>query len=168
MRLIDQQLGRILFGVAVAIAVAVNVMNPPMTVEPEPESSLRRPVQVKLVKSELATESIETYFAADGGWTQPADRFVFAEPKVAFVFQPVDLDVPPASIGRAPQVLPEPGPSLEGASGLPRFGDEFAPIAPGAAPSGGGDQGRPGTTATSGAGTSSVPPSPVFNPFGGK
>jgi len=28
---------------------------------------------------------------------------------------------------RAPQLLPDPGPSLQGADKLPRFGDEFTP-----------------------------------------
>jgi len=164
MRIIDQQLGRILLVVAIAIAIAVNVSNPPLTVEPEPSDRLSRPVQVKLLKSELATASAEVFFLKEVP-PQPLDRFVFAEPKTAFVFQPVDLDIPPASIGRAPQILPDPGPTLEGAAGLPRFGDEFTPVTPVAPPGPGTGTGRPipGNTATSGAGT--VPPSPVFNPF---
>jgi len=172
MRIIDQQLGRILLVVAIAIAIAVNVSNPPLTVEPEPSERLNRPVQVKLLKSELATASAEVFFLKEIP-AQPSDRFVFAEPKTTFVFQPVDLDVPPANIGRAPQILPEPGPMLEGAVNLPRFGDEFTPVTPastpatgpgtGATPNSGAARPVPGSTATSGAGT--VPPSPVFNPF---
>lgn len=178
MRIIDQQLGRILLVVAIAIAIAVNVTNPPLTVEPEPADRLSRPVQVKLLKSELATASAEVFFLKEIP-AQPSDRFVFAEPKTAFVFQPVDLDIPPASVGRAPQILPEPGPTLDGAANLPRFGDEFTPVSPSATPATGPGTGTgtgtgagagrpvPGSTATSGAGTggSSVPPSPVFNPF---
>jgi len=177
MRIIDQQLGRILLVVAIAIAIAVNVSNPPLTVEPEPSERLNRPVQVKLLKSELATASAEVFFLKDVP-AQPSDRFVFAEPKTTFVFQPVDLDIPPATVGRAPQVLPEPGPTLDGAINLPRFGDEFAPVTPGASPTTGpgtgatpntgtGTGARPatGSTATSGSGAGTVPPSPVFNPF---
>lgn len=170
MRIIDQQLGRILLVAAIAIAVAINVTNPPLTLEPEPSDRLSRPVQVKLLKSELATASAEVFFLKEVP-SQPLDRFVFAEPKTVFVFQPVDLDIPPASIGRAPQILPDPGPTLEGAAGLPRFGDEFTPVTPVTpAPGPGAGAGRPvpGSTATSGAGN--VPPPAVTNPFssGGK
>jgi hypothetical protein len=165
MRFVDQQLGRILLAVAVVVAVAVNVLNQAPVVEPESDARLGRPVQVKLIESELATASNEIYYAPDSPvWTAPLDTFVFIPPKTAFVFQPVDLDVPPASIGRAAQILPEPGPSLEGAAKLPRFGDEFPAMMPvGTPPAGSGN-------ATSGAGTSAAPSTPsapatVTNPF---
>ena len=56
MRIIDQQLGRILLAVAIAIAIAVNVTNPPLTVEPEPGDRLSRPVQTERIQS-YATKS---------------------------------------------------------------------------------------------------------------
>lgn len=164
MRFVDQQLGRILLALAVVVAIAVNTFNHAPVVEPESDERLARPVQVKLVESELATASNEIYFAAESPvWTAPLDTFVFIPPKTSFVFQPVDLDVPPGSIGRAPQILPEPGPSLEGAAKLPRFGDEFPVMPGGALPAGSGSG-----NATSGAGTTVVPSAPatVTNPFG--
>ena len=44
-------------------------------------------------------------------------------------FEPIDLDVPPAGLLRPPQILPNPGPALEGTHELPRWGDELPPLA---------------------------------------
>ena len=49
-------------------------------------------------------------------------------PKLLKEFIPVDLEIPPAGILRPAQLLPDPGPSLEGTDRLPRFGDEMPPV----------------------------------------
>ena len=129
MNLINELLGKILLGLAVVIAGAGIYLNPAQPTDEVPQSLLNRPVQVELDKSSLAALGNETFFTQDdGSQFAGSQRAVWVKEKIMIVFQPVDLDIPPASIMRPPQLLPEPGPTLEGSHKLPRFGDEFAPI----------------------------------------
>lgn len=131
MNLLNEQLGKILLVLAIVIAGAGVYLNPAVHIEEVSDASLKRHVQVEFDKASLAALGNETFFTPDDG-TQYAgtQRFVWAKEKIVIVFQPVDLDIPPANIMRPPQLLPEPGPSLEGSHKLPRFGDEFSAITP--------------------------------------
>jgi hypothetical protein len=55
-------------------------------------------------------------------------RCVFEPEKQVTVFQPIELDIPTPGVKRPAQLLPEPGPSLEGTEKLPRWGDEFPKV----------------------------------------
>jgi len=132
MDFINAQLGRILLVLAVLITLVSAGMNAPQVLPEVDATSLERPVLVALDKSTLGVASSEEYFAKGPGSAYEGNREVFVRPKVVKEFQPVLLELPPAGIERAPQVLPEPGPSLEGAAKLPRYGEEFPPIAPAA------------------------------------
>ena len=127
--LLNRHIGPLLLGVAVFLTALGISSNPQRTLEPVAETLLKRNVTVKLDKSSLAALSSEVFFTADEGTHyEGPKRFVWVREKSVIVFQPVDLEIPPANIMRAPQLLPEPGPSLEGTQTLPRFGDEFPPI----------------------------------------
>jgi len=126
MYLINAQFGKILLVLAVIISGFAISTNPDPQIELMTESKAKRPVMVELDKTALAALSSETFYA-----TEPVlanARYVFEPEKTVVVFQPVELDIPPAGIKRAPQLLPEPGPSLEGTDSLPRFGDEFQKV----------------------------------------
>jgi hypothetical protein len=129
MQMLSDQIGKILLVLAVVIAGAGIYLNPPQSIDEVPQSLLNRPVQVELDKTSLAALGNETFFTQDDGSQYAGvQRAVWVKEKISIVFQPVELDIPPANIMRPPQLLPEPGPSLEGSHKLPRFGDEFAPI----------------------------------------
>ncbi len=129
MHVINEQFGRILLvlaGVWTALTVSMNQAEPLAAV---PQTALSRPVRVELDKDALAVASAETYFAPGPGSQYAAgERFVFVPEKKVVEFVPVELDIPPAGVMRPPQVLPEVGPSLDGAHKLPRFGDEMPPV----------------------------------------
>ncbi|MCY3020608.1 MAG: hypothetical protein NTW87_16440 [Planctomycetota bacterium] len=131
MRLINEQLGRLLLVVAACAAVAVTWSNRPQPLPEVEPTLLHRQVRVELDKNALAAASTEVFYAPDDGmqWAGP-DRYVFTKPKVVREYQAVELSLPSAGVKRPPQLLPEPGPSLEGTDKLPRFGDEFPPIIP--------------------------------------
>ena len=126
---LDAQLGRMLLVLAVAWTVAAIYLN---GAQPVPDTLTKvpnDPVKVLLDTEQLAALGAEQCFAMGPGEKySESTRYVFVPEKVEVVFHPVDLDVPPIGILRPPQILPEPGPSLEGADKLPRFGDEFPPL----------------------------------------
>ena len=126
MNFVNEQFGRLLLAAAVLITGGLITANPPQPVEPIGDHKLKRPVLVELDKAQIAGLSNEQYFVTEA----PAvtTRCVFEPEKTVFVFQPVDLDIPSASVKRPAQLLPEPGPALEGSEKLPRFGDEFPKI----------------------------------------
>ena len=129
MELLKEQSGRLLLALAIVLTMLSISLSRCPVLEPVPEKDLKRPVLVELDRSALAAASSETYFVRTPSVQfLGSDRCVFVKPKKEIVFVPVDLDIPPAGVLRPPQLLPEPGPSLEGASNLPRFGDEFAPV----------------------------------------
>jgi len=130
MDFINAQLGRILLVLAIVLTLASASYNGPRVLPEVDQKSLERPVLVALDKSTLGVASSEQYFAKGPGSNYEGTREVFVRPKLVKEFVPVLLELPPAGIARAPQVLPEPGPSLEGSVKLPRYGEEFPPLAP--------------------------------------
>lgn len=125
---LDAQVGRVLLAVALlwtGWSLASNWNRP---LPKELTDAKRQPVYVKLDTSAKLQDDKEEYYVSGG--TDPytvAGLFVFVSEKVLVQFRPVELGIPPVSVKRPPQLLPDPGPSLEGAEKLPRFGDEFAP-----------------------------------------
>ncbi|HEY3321144.1 MAG TPA: hypothetical protein VGP72_11810 [Planctomycetota bacterium] len=120
MNLINEQLGRILLGLAVVAAVFLVTSNP--AAKTYSVGGTERPVQVKLDQAALTALSTESYFAEAPVISK---RTIIEKDPEVRKFEPVDLDLPPANVRRPAQLLPEPGPSLEGSDKLPRFGDEF-------------------------------------------
>jgi len=129
MRLLNQQLGKLLLVLAIGLTVLGFMLSPPPKSEPLPEELTTKPVNVELDKKSLATASSEVFFAPDSPEYAGGDRFIFVPERRIVEFVPIDLDIPPATVMRAPQLLPEPGPSLEGSHKLLRFGDELPPVA---------------------------------------
>lgn len=129
LRLIDEQLGRILLGLAVLVAVGAACLNPRKELPKVSEDSHRRAVQVPLDRNTLTAGSKEVFFLPDDGkgWAG-TERPSFVQPIKVKEFTPVDLPLPPSAVMRPPQILPEPGPALEGTQKLPRYGEEFPPI----------------------------------------
>lgn len=125
MYFINDQLGRILLVVAIAATVIAISMNPSPSVEAMPD--VKREVIVELNKTALAALSKEAYFVTDSPLTA-STRCVFEPEKQIVIFQPIDLDIPQPGVKRPAQLLPDPGPSLEGSETLPRWGDEFPKI----------------------------------------
>lgn len=125
----DAQLGRVLLVIALLLGGWAWYAN---RYEPLPKELTEAPpraVYVELEPKAMSLASTETYYvAANPELYNKGGRFVFVPEVTVTQFVPVELDIPPISIKRPPQILPDPGPSLEGAHGLPRFGDEFAPV----------------------------------------
>jgi hypothetical protein len=129
MDFINQQLGKIMLALAVVATIVSTSMNAPRELPAVDQQALSRPVQVGLDKNALIVASSETYYAAGpGAQYMGPERCLFVQEKKVKEFQPVLLELPPASIMRGPPALPEPGPSLEGSHKLPRYGDEFPPV----------------------------------------
>ena len=126
--LIDAQLGRILLVLALVITGLSVYYNGPQDLPPVEDKLLARPVMVQLDKAALAVASAEVYFVPGPASLYLTGRDLFERKKEVRVFNPVDIDIPSASVMRPPQELPDPGPSLDGADKLPRWGDEFPPV----------------------------------------
>lgn len=124
LELLDAQMGKLLLAIAIVwggLCVFLNRYEPlPTSLTDIPET----PMFVGLDHKALSKASNETYYVAAPG---DLKNEKFYDIVVAKQFVPVELDIPPLSVKRSPQLLPEPGPSLEGAEKLPRFGEEFAP-----------------------------------------
>ncbi|MGD0091151.1 MAG: hypothetical protein ABSE73_14635 [Planctomycetota bacterium] len=131
-RMIDEQLGRVLLVVALLAVVVAAGLNPRQ--ERPKVSEDRRPVQVPLDKASLTANSSEVFYIADNGNQFTAGVCIFVKPAKVIVYEPVPLSLPSGSVMRPPQILPDPGPALEGTIKLPRYGDEFPPVAPPVAP----------------------------------
>lgn len=125
MYFINEQLGRILLVVAIVVTIVTIGMNPSPSVEAMPD--VKREVVVELNRAALAALSKETYFVPESTLTA-STRCVFEPEKQVVVFQPIELDIPTPGVKRPAQLLPEPGPSLEGTEKLPRWGDEFPKV----------------------------------------
>ncbi|MEI6231580.1 MAG: hypothetical protein WCT04_00905 [Planctomycetota bacterium] len=125
---LDAQLGRVLLVVALAWTGWSVYANWYAPVPKELTEAKAKPVYVEVDTNAKLQDDKEVYFASGGidPYIVPG-LFVFVPEKVLKQFTPVDLDIPPVSVKRPPQILPEPGPSLEGADKLPKFGDEFTP-----------------------------------------
>jgi hypothetical protein len=126
--LIEEQLGRILLVVAIAFSAAMAVLGGSTEAKFETEDTVKDAgaVQVQLAAEQLLP--VEAYYPdKDANAYMGSARYVWIPPKVVKQYEAVDLDVPPAAVMPAPGVLPNPGPSLEGTIGLPRWGEELAP-----------------------------------------
>lgn len=128
--LIDEQLGRLLLIAAIGFTVAVGVVGGSTAAHFPDEETVKdaSAVQVPLAAEQLLP--VETYFPEqDAAFYRGSENFVFVKPKEVKQYEAIDLEVPPAAVMRPPGVLPNPGPSLEGTEGLPRWGEELAPPA---------------------------------------
>ncbi len=129
--LLEEHLGRILLALALAWAGAAAFWGqiPPFEFTGEREISDAEKVQVKIALEKSA--AAETFFPerTSAEYREPAPT-VFVPEKKVIEYRPVELTIPPASVSRPPQLLPSPGPALEGTSSLPRWGDEFSPLVP--------------------------------------
>ena len=131
MDLLDKQLGRIFFGIAVFLTAAMVSMNLGGAIQFEGDAKKRstKSIQVVLKTSDQATDTPEVFFPEqDPKSFRGSGRFPFIPPVKTFEFKPVDLAVPTTGLVAPPQVLPSPGPSLEGTASLPRWGKEFPPL----------------------------------------
>ncbi|HLX62405.1 MAG TPA: hypothetical protein VKX17_14100 [Planctomycetota bacterium] len=132
---LDAQLGKILLVLALVwagLGLWVNWYTPLPKELTEIEI---RPVYVELDSKAKAQGVSESFYLTNNELARFAVvTHVYRSEVLVKQFVPVDLDVPPVTVRRPPQLLPEPGPSLEGAAKLPLFGDEFAPPAPGDVP----------------------------------
>ena len=129
MDFLNQQLGRIILGVAVVLTVAATVLQsaPPQTAAPEEAPG---PLQVKIDLAALAAAGAEKYFAPGNGKDyMGGERFVFVPEKKIRIYERVDLELPTASVMAAPTILPDPGPTLQGSHDLPRM-DKFLTTLP--------------------------------------
>ena len=130
--LLSQYLGKILLGLAVVWAIVAAVLNAPqgpVAIEDEGKASNWGITQVKLkVKEPDANVPAEAFFVTLSDLVGP-DRKIFPT-RIEKIkqYETVELEIPDATVARAPMVLPSPGPSLPGASKLPRWGDEMPPI----------------------------------------
>lgn len=125
---LDAQLGRVLLVLALVWTGWSLSSNWARPLPKELTEAKVQPVEVELDTSAKLQDDKEVYFVSGGPDPYIAARlFVFVPEKVITQFRPVELDIPTVSVKRPPQLLPDPGPSLEGAEKLPRFGDEFAP-----------------------------------------
>ncbi|MBI3828550.1 MAG: hypothetical protein HY291_03485 [Planctomycetes bacterium] len=128
MDLIEEQLGRILLVAAIAFSAAMAVLGGSTEAKFETEETVKDAgaVQVQLTAEQLLP--VEVYYPdKDANAYMGSTRYVWIPPKVVKQYEAVDLEVPPAAVMPAPGVLPNPGPSLEGTVGLPRWGEELAP-----------------------------------------
>jgi len=135
LRLIDEQLGRVLLVLAVLVACAAAGMNQYRKLEYVPKNT--RSVQVELDRGALTANANEVFFLADDGNQYTAGKRIFLPEKKVTIDRAVDLGLPPAGVMRPPQLLPEPGPALEGTAKLSRYGDEFPAVPNGDKPPGG-------------------------------
>ncbi len=128
LELIDAELGKVLLVIALLWAGWTVYAN---WYQPLPENLVKvetRPVYVEMDPKAKSQDLSEVYYVA--GESAPyivPGIFVFVPEVITKQFSPVELDIPQLTVKRPPQLLPEPGPSLEGADKLPRFGDEFPP-----------------------------------------
>ena len=126
MLFINTQLGRLLLGLAAAWTVCCIAFSGGSELQPHSFSVQEKPVHVELDTAALAKEKDENYFPS-----KPVDFYagsehcVFVPEKKIREYEAVDLDIPPAPVMRPPQLLPDPGPALEGTLKLARFGDEL-------------------------------------------
>lgn len=131
LEILDVHLGKVFLALALLWAGLTLVANRPEKLPATLTDVPPREVYVGLDHKAMSKASSETYYVAGPAENYVASgRFVFVPEVITKVFVPVELDTPPLSVRRSPQLLPDPGPSLEGADKLPRFGEEFPAMAP--------------------------------------
>lgn len=124
----DQNIGKLLLVAAFVWFVAFALKDRPQTLPKELTAPITDPVLVELDPALLAPSSGEEWFPPGVGGEFLRGRTVFVPEKKNVVFQPVELDLPETSVPPMPQLLPDPGPTLEGAANLPRWGEELPPL----------------------------------------
>jgi hypothetical protein len=156
LKLLNDQFGRILLAAAIVAAVVAAYLNRAAPLPPlqDPQGQVR----VKLDESLLIANNNEVFFPQGDAAAYALGKYVFAPPVVVRQFESVDLDLPPAGVMRPPQVLPDPGPALEGTGRLPRYGDEFPQATPAA------DQNPPQPAGRPAAGPAPATGGPVTTP----
>lgn len=92
------------------------------------EKEKSEPVRVVLEPEILLPEERENWFPPGTGADYLRGRIVFVPEKKVAPFRPVNLDLPKTTVPPLPRLLPDPGPSLEGAAGLPRWGKALPPL----------------------------------------
>jgi hypothetical protein len=132
-RYLSEQLGRILLGVAILWALAGMVLNRsiPPGIRDDPVQDYKRRVQVDFRPEELAphedlfiSQPAETYRGTAREAFGPIARR--EKPKA---YEGLQLpDVTHVPVAAPPMLLPAPGPSLQGADKLPRWGEELPPV----------------------------------------
>jgi len=130
LEVLDAQLGRVLLVIALLWAGWCVYANRERPLPAELTDVKPLPVMVELDARAKSQDISEAYYVVDEPAKYTVLTHVFREAIIVKTFTPVELDIPQLTVKRPPQLLPEPGPSLEGADKLPRFGDEFAPPAP--------------------------------------
>lgn len=131
---ISEQMGKILLVLAIAGAGFAIGMNPyePVSFPEAEQIGDSQAVQVDWSgKPAEGTAALSEPFFAGGTREdyRGGERFVWVPERKVKEFEPINLDVPIATarVASPPQLLPTPGPGLEGTAGLPRWGEEFAP-----------------------------------------
>jgi len=130
-RMLTTHLGKILLGVALVWSITAAIISPLKTMEltgAAPAKDKEPDVYVSFDPKVLTSAKVENYFPnkpVDPG----TDREVWIRVKKVEPYKEIELAIPPANIARPPQLLPAPGPSLEGAHTLPRWGDELPALA---------------------------------------
>jgi len=123
MLFINAQLGRILLLIAVAWTVLCLLYGNKASSAPAHSDNVGD-VHVEYDKSEHDWQTDESFFASKPeDYYAGNERCIFVPEKKIREFESVELDIPPAPVMRPPQILPDPGPSLEGSHKLPRFND---------------------------------------------
>jgi hypothetical protein len=147
-RLMQEQLGRVLLVLSLVWAAAAWVVFPSQSASFPEEADLadyREKVRVDYKRGELAPA--EAFFPAEAAseYLRPQlSKWVRRKAKVV-QFEGVDLpDVTRARIMPAPQLLPDPGPSLKGSDKLPRWGKELPALTVPESSSGGSSKGKTG------------------------
>ena len=123
---LDEHLGKVLLALALAWTGWMVYAD---WYKPLPEALVTippRPVYVELDSKAKSPATTESYYLTRMD-PYKTDTYVMVQKAFFKQFSPVDLDIPPVTVKRPPQVLPDAGPSLEGAEKLPRFGDELPP-----------------------------------------
>jgi hypothetical protein len=129
---LSTQLGKILLALAVVWCVVAAVLNPQDPGSSPGEDSVASSwaaARVKLkVREPDPNTSNEAFFIALSNLEGPERRIFPTEVAKVEQYNPVELDVPDATVAKAPMLVPAPGPNLPGAGKLPRWGEEMPPI----------------------------------------
>lgn len=131
-RFLQDQMGKFLLAVALVWVGSTYALFPSRsTVFPEESqfADYQKRVLVEYAPGELAPA--ELFFPAlKGGDYSHDDVEKWVRRKAPeVIFSGVELpDVTRARLQQAPQLLPDPGPSLKGADKLPRWGEELPPL----------------------------------------
>jgi hypothetical protein len=129
---LSNQLGKVMLALAVVWCIGAAVMNAPQQppgVGEESKASDWKATQVKLKIQEVdPSAQTESFFIALSDLPGPERKIFPTEVAKVEAYNPVELEVPDATVARSPMLVPAPGPNLPGAGKLPRWGEELPPI----------------------------------------